>query len=164
MNIFRKRAQELCSKMTMNEKVGQLAQNFYGFNAYERDENGEIVLTKEFKDYVQKFDGIGMLYGFFRADPLSKKCYDNGGITLKEREKAYNLIQRFVVENTRLGIPVLLEDEAPRGRQALDSIMYPVSFNVGCSFNPELYRKQTEMISKKQKSVVWGLFFFLFWM
>ena len=43
MDINKKRATELCSKMTLNEKVGQLAQNFYGFNAYERDEKGNIV-------------------------------------------------------------------------------------------------------------------------
>lgn len=147
----RKRAIELCSRMTLNEKIGQLAQNFYGFNAYERNENGKIVLTKEFKDYVTKFGGIGTLYGFFRADPWSKKCYDNGGITADEREKAYNLLQKFVVENTRLGIPVILEDEAPHGRQSLDSIIYPVSFNVGCSFNRELYTKQAQMIAKEAK-------------
>ncbi len=152
MDINRKRATELCSRMTLNEKVGQLAQNFYGFNAYERDENGEIVLTEEFKDYVRKFGGIGMLYGFFRADPWSKKCYDNGGITIEEREKAYNLMQKFVVENTRLGIPVIHEDEAPHGRQALDSVIYPVNLNVGCSFNPELYKKQAEMIGKEAKT------------
>ena len=39
----KQRARELCEKMTLNEKIGQLAQNFYGFNAYERDENGEII-------------------------------------------------------------------------------------------------------------------------
>ncbi|MBQ4110015.1 MAG: glycoside hydrolase family 3 C-terminal domain-containing protein [Clostridia bacterium] len=147
----KKRAKELCAKMTLNEKIGQLAQNFYGFNAYERDENGEIVLTKEFKDYVLKFGGIGMLYGYFRSDPWSKKSYENGGITLEEREKAYNLMQKFILENTRLKIPVLHEDEAPHGRQVLDSIIYPVSFNAGCSFNPELYRKQAEMIGKEAR-------------
>ena len=151
MDINKKRATELCGKMTLKEKVGQLAQNFYGFNAYERDDKGEIVLTKQFKDYVIKFGGIGMLYGFFRADPWSKKCYDNGGITVEEREKAYNIMQKFVVENTRLGIPVIHEDEAPHGRQSLDSIIYPVSFNVGCSFNPALYGKQAEMIGREAK-------------
>ena len=151
MDINRKRAIELCGKMTLKEKVGQLAHNFYGFNAYKRDENGEIVLTEEFKSYVRQFDSIGMLYGLFRADPWSKKCYDNGGITAEEREKAYNIMQKFVVENTRLGIPVIIEDEAPHGRQSLDSVIYPVSFNAGCSFNPALYRKQAEMIGEEAK-------------
>ena len=149
---FRKKAEQLVKEMTLNEKVGQLSQRFFGFNAYTRDERGEIVLTKEFKDYVLKYGGLGILYGFFRSDPWSKKGYSNGGIGADECAKAYNLLQKFVIENTRLGIPVLMEEDAPHGRQALDSIIYPVSLNVGCSFNPELYRKQAEQIGKEAKS------------
>ena len=145
------RAKELLKRMTLTEKVGQLAQQPFGFNAYTRDENGEIILTQEFKDYVLKFGGIGMLYGFFRSDPWSRKSYKTGGIVASEREKAYNVLQKFVVENTRLGIPVLLEEDAPHGRQVLDGIIYPVSLNVGCSFNPDLYRKQTEQIGYESK-------------
>lgn len=146
MATNKERARALVKKMTLNEKVGQLAQLFYGFKAYDRDENGEIILTEEFKTYVQKFGGIGMLNNYFRSDPWSRRNYSTGGIVLDEREKAYNILQKYVVENTRLGIPVLIEEDAPHGRQVLDSILYPVSFNVGCTFNPDLYRKQTEAI------------------
>ena len=44
MKTNRDRAAALVERMTLREKVGQLAQNFFGFNAYERDENNEIVL------------------------------------------------------------------------------------------------------------------------
>ena len=145
------KAKLLVSKMTLNEKVGQLAQRPFGFQAYTRDENNEIILTEEFKSYVLRFGGLGMLYGLFRADPWSKKGYKTGGIVASEREKAYNILQKFVIENTRLGIPVLMEDEAPHGRQVLDSVIYPVSLNVGCSFNPELYKKQTREIGYEAK-------------
>ena len=96
MGENREKAEELLSKMTLKEKVGQLAQKPFGFNAYTRDENGEIVLTEEFKSYVKEFGGIGMLYGFFRADPWSNCRYDNGGIVASEREKAYNILQKYV--------------------------------------------------------------------
>ncbi len=145
------RAKELLKKMTLNEKVGQLAQQPLGFNAYTRDENGEIYLTEEFKNYVLKFGGLGMLNNYFRADPWSQRCYATGGILASEREKAYNVLQKFVIENTRLGIPILIEEDAPHGRQVLDSVIYPVSLNVGCSFNPELYVKQAEQIGKESK-------------
>ena len=135
---FKSKAKSLVEKMTLREKVGQLAQKFFGFEAYTRDENGEITLTEEFKNYVLRFGGIGRLYGYLRADPWSKRSYQTGGILASEREKAYNILQKFVVENTRLGIPVLMEEDAPHGRQVLDSVIYPVSLNVGCSFNPEL--------------------------
>lgn len=147
----RKRAQSLLQKMTLKEKVGQLAQHFLGFNAYTRDEKGEIVLTEEFKSYVLEYGGPGMLYGYFRADPWSKRCYKSGGILAEEREKAYNILQKFVVENTRLGIPVLFEEDTPHGRQVLDGVIYPVSLNVGCTFNPDIYAKQTYEIGTESK-------------
>lgn len=151
METFKKRAAELLSRMTLTEKVGQLAQKFYGFNAYTRDENNKIVLTEEFKTYVGRFGGIGMLNNYFRSDPWCKKTYATGGITLEEREEAYNILQKYIIENTRLGIPVLIEEDAPHGRQVLDSILYPVSLNVGCSFNPSLYREQTREIGTEAK-------------
>lgn len=151
MKQNRERAKELLKRMTLTEKVGQLAQNFYGFNAYTRNENGEIVITEEFKAYVKRFGGIGMLNNYFRSDPWCKKNYATGGITLKEREKAYNILQRYIIENTRLKIPVLIEEDTPHGRQVLDSVMYPVSLNSGCSFNPELYEKQAYEIGKEAK-------------
>lgn len=54
--------------MTLKEKTGQLTRLF-GFETYDRDENNEIVLIDEFKQYVQKFGGIGMLKNYFRSDP-----------------------------------------------------------------------------------------------
>ena len=151
MKDSRRRAESLVKKMTLREKVGQLAQRPFGFEAYTRDENGEIVLTEAFKSYVLRFGGLGVLYGYFRADPWSKRGYKTGGILASEREKAHNVLQKFVVENTRLGIPVLLEEDSPHGWQALDTVIYPVSLNVGCSFNPDLYAKQTEQIGKETK-------------
>lgn len=151
MTKNKSRAEALLKQMTLREKVGQLAQKPHGFKAYERDENGEIVLTEDFKQYVLRFGGIGKLYGFFRADPWSRRGYRTGGIVASEREKAYNLLQKFVVENTRLGIPVLMEGDAPHGRQVLDGIIYPVSLNVGCSFNPALYAMQTAEIAYESK-------------
>lgn len=151
MENCREKAWALIKRMTLKEKVGQLAQRPFGFEAYARDENGEIVLTEAFKEYVLKFGGIGVLYGFFRADPWSKRCYRTGGILASEREKAYNVLQKFVVENTRLGIPVLLEEDSPHGWQSLDSTIFPVSLNIGCSFNPSLYAKQTKEIGMETK-------------
>ena len=147
----RQKAEKLLQKMTLTEKVGQLAQRPLGFEAYTRDEKGEIILTQAFKDYVLRFGGLGMLCAYFRADPWSKRGYKTGGIVASEREKAYNVLQKFVVENTRLGIPVLMEEDAPHGRQVLDSVIYPVSLNVGCTFNPALYREQTKQIGLESK-------------
>lgn len=151
MKQYEKQAKDLLQKMTLKEKIGQLAQNFYGFKAYTRDENNKIILTDEFKAYVKKYGGIGMLNNYFRADPWTERDYTTGGITLSEREEAYNVLQKFFLEETRLGIPTIIEEDAPHGRQVLDSILYPVNCNSGCSFNPELYRKVAEGIGIESK-------------
>lgn len=152
MNVdYKTRAKDLLAKMTVKEKIGQIAQGFYGFKAYTRNENGEIILTEEFKNYVLEYGGLGMLNNYFRADPWTKVSYESGGITLNEREHAYNVLQKFMVEETRLGIPVLIEEDSPHGRVVLDSIIYPVSLNIGCSFNTEICEKQAEMIGTEAK-------------
>src|SRR5690625_2180560 len=100
------RVEDLLSRMTLKEKVGQLNQKMYGWEAYER-KGEEISLTDAFKEQVSFGDGMGALYGLFRADPWSAVTFENG-IPPHESAKVANKIQRYIIENTRLGIPVLL--------------------------------------------------------
>ena len=99
-------AKELLDKMTLQEKIGQLNQKLYGFGIYER--NGEeISFSQEFKDEVEKYGGLGTLYGLYRADPWSQKNYENG-LYGENAVKAYNKMQEYVLEHSRLRIPALL--------------------------------------------------------
>lgn len=133
------RVEDLLSKMTLAEKCGQLNQRMYGWEAFLRD--GETFqLTEKFKGEVARFEGIGALYGLFRADPWSKMNKDTG-VSRKNAGKVANKIQRYVLENTRLGIPVLLAEEVPHGHQALDSQSYPVNLARAASFHPELQKQ-----------------------
>ncbi len=156
-NENRRRAEEFLKKMTLREKIGQICQGFYGFTAITRDDEGNIVLTEEFKEYVQKFGGVGMLNNYFRHDSFTTRTRNKigmemvEGIKLEEREIAYNILQKYLIENTRLGIPTLIEEDSPHGRCMLDGVLYPVSFNVGASFNPALYERQVELIGKEAK-------------
>ncbi|WIH47546.1 glycoside hydrolase family 3 N-terminal domain-containing protein [Listeria monocytogenes] len=145
------RVEDLLSKMTLAEKCGQLNQRMYGWEAFSRE--GETFhITEKFKEEVTRFEGIGALYGLFRADPWSKMNKDTG-VSRKNAGKVANKIQRYVIENTRLGIPVLLAEEVPHGHQALDSESYPVNLARAASFNPELQKQVasaiTEEISEK---------------
>lgn len=122
--------------MTLKEKVGQLNQHMYGWDAYER-EGSTVRLTDAFKRQVAFGDGMGALYGLFRADPWSAVTFNNG-IPTEDSAKFANELQRYVKENTRLGIPVLLSEECPHGHQALDGTLLPVNLNVGSTWNPQL--------------------------
>ena len=72
-----RRAKALLEEMTLAEKVGQLNQRLYGFRIYERKcVNGEdtIELSEEFRQEVEKYSGLGVLYGLYRADPGTALC------------------------------------------------------------------------------------------
>lgn len=135
-NTYSAEAKELLDKMTLQEKIGQLNQKLYGFGIYER--NGEeISFSQGFKDEVEKYGGLGTLYGLYRADPWSQKNYENG-LYGENAVKAYNKMQEYVLEHSRLRIPALLSTECPHGHQALDSYLLPVNLNMGATFNTEL--------------------------
>jgi beta-glucosidase len=145
------RAKDLLSLMTVREKVGQLNQHLYGFRIYERD--GEnINLTKEFKDEVKHFGGLGVLYGLYRADPWSGRTYENG-LVGSLAPRAYNMVQKYCLEQSRLGIPMLLTSECPHGHQALDGYILPVNLGVGATFNSELLQKAYKVCGSQLKSM-----------
>lgn len=130
------RVQDLLERMTLQEKVGQLNQRMYGWNAYFRH-GSDFTLTEAFKEEVTFGGGMGALYGLFRSDPWSGVHYGNG-ITAAESAKVANMVQRYVAENTRLGIPVLLSEECPHGHQALDGTLLPVNMAAAATWNPAL--------------------------
>ncbi len=145
-----RRVDELLAKMTLTEKVGQLNQKMLGWNAYRR-EGDRIELTEAFHSEVAKYGGMGALYGLFRADPWSAVTFSTG-LGAKESAKVANQIQRYVRENTRLGIPVLLSEECPHGHMAIDGTLLPTNVGIGSTWNPDLYRKATELVAKEVRS------------
>lgn len=146
-NTYSAEAKELLDKMTLQEKIGQLNQKLYGFGIYER--NGEeISFSQEFEDEVEKYGGLGTLYGLYRADPWSQKNYENG-LYGENAVKAYNKMQEYVLENSRLRIPALLSTECPHGHQALDSYLLPVNLNMGATFNTELIHSAYSVCGKQ---------------
>ena len=137
-----RRAKALLEEMTLAEKVGQLNQRLYGFRIYERKcVNGEdtIELSEEFRQEVEKYSGLGVLYGLYRADPWADKDYETG-LTGVLSKKAYNQVQRYVLEHSRLGIPVMMSSECPHGHQALDGYLLPVNLLAGATFDPAMVR------------------------
>lgn len=131
------RVRDLLGRMTLPEKVGQVNQRLYGWDAYERTPAGHR-LTDTFRDEVAAFGGMGALYGLQRADPWSGVGFDDG-LDARDGARTAEAVQRHVRENTRLGIPVLLVEEMPHGHQALDGTVLPVNLAVGATWDPPLY-------------------------
>lgn len=130
------RAADLLSRLTLREKVGQVNQRLYGFRSYVR--TGDAVeLAEDFKREVERWGGLGALYGLYRADPWADKDYATG-LTGDTAVRAYNLAQQYVIEHSRFGIPMLLSTECPHGHQALDGYLLPVNLAMGAAWNPAL--------------------------
>lgn len=132
----KERAHDLCARLTSREKTGQLNQRLYGFQSVRREEE-RLTLDEAFQKEVLRFGGLGTLYGLYRADPWSGRNRENG-LYGQNAVRAYNLAQRFVVEHSHFGIPMLVSSECPHGHQALDGYLLPVNLAAGATFQPEL--------------------------
>lgn len=145
------RAEDLLSRMTLREKIGQLNQRLYGFNAYTR--RGDAVdLSPEFCEEVARWGGLGALYGLHRADPWSGKNFETG-LTGTLAVSVRNRIQRYVIEHSRFGIPVLFTTECPHGPQSLEGYVLPVNLASGASFAPELLEKAAEICGQQLRDM-----------
>lgn len=140
-------ASELLKKMTLKEKVAQLSQTVSGYNCYERD--GEnFNFNNSFKNFINEYGAMGAISNILRSCPWTKKCWGIG-IEPHQRVKVANMLQKYVLENSHIQIPVLIEVEANHGVQALGSEMFPTNIGMGCMFNPELYKKVMKSVGKE---------------
>ena len=133
--------------MTLKEKVGQLSQTVGGYRCFERF-GEDFIFTDDFKKFVNDYGGIGAISNILRADGFTQHNYGTG-IELRHRVKVANALQKYVIENSRLHIPVLIEVEANHGLQALDSEMFPTGIGMGCTFNPKLYGEVMQSVGKE---------------
>ncbi|WP_308639943.1 glycoside hydrolase family 3 N-terminal domain-containing protein [Paenibacillus silvisoli] len=143
------RAKDLLSHMTVEEKIGQTVQPF-GWKMYSKREDGLIDLDAEFKAAV-KSGGIGSLYGTLRADPWTEVTLENG-LSPEEGARAINTIQRYTMEQSRLGIPILFGEECSHGHMAIGATVFPVPLLIGSAWNVDLYREMCRVVALETRS------------
>lgn len=142
------RVDNLLQRMTIKEKIGQLIQ-LYGWEVY-TNQNGSIALTDAFQEEVKTW-GIGSLYGTLRADPWTGVTLDTG-LSSREGAEAVNQIQRFAVEATRLGIPILMGEECSHGHMAIGATVFPVPLSLGSTWNVPLYERMCKATAAETRS------------
>ena len=74
------------------------------------------------------------------------------GIVLELSAKAYNIVQKYVIDHSRLGIPMMMSTECPHGHQALGGGLLPVNLAAGATFDPELLSEGYKACGKQLKS------------
>ena len=131
------RIEDLLQQMTLEEKTCQMV-TLYGYKRVLKD----ALPTPEWKQMLWK-DGIGAidehLNGFQQWGlPPS----DNENVWPASRHAwALNEVQRFFVEDTRLGIPVDFTNEGIRGVESYRATNFPTQLGLGHTWNRELIHK-----------------------
>ena len=112
------RVNDLLGRMTLEEKILQLNQLVLGVNTVENN-FGEVV-----KDIPVE---IGSLIYF------------------NDRAEVRNAMQKKVMEESRLGIPILFGHDVIHGYRTT----YPIPLALACSWNPELVRQASEVAAQE---------------
>lgn len=139
------RVADLLSRMTLEEKVGQLLCPL-GWEMYGIE--GEAVFPSDKFKQLIKERHAGMLWATYRADPWTRKTLENG-LNPALAAKAGNSLQKYVMENTRLGIPLFLAEEAPHGHMAIGTTVFPTGIGMAATWSPQLINEVGKTIGKE---------------
>ena len=127
------RIADLLSRMTLEEKARQIDQYSASDITYEDKETG---LLKA--DYV-------------KLEQMGNNPY--GVVQLRNSNaKAYNDIQRYAIENTRLGIPILCCEESLHGYCKEGATVFPQQIALGCTFDPILGEEMGAAIAREARA------------
>lgn len=143
---IRERVTDLLSRMSTQEKIGQVNQHLYGWETFEDSQS--LTFTEKFKAHVEWGGGVGALYGLFRADPWSKVNFENG-VRAQDSWRVANKVQEYVMAHSRWGIPALIVEECPHGHQGLEGISYPTNIGRGNMFNTRLMQQSSHLMAQE---------------
>ncbi len=127
------RVENLLSQMTVEEKTCQMV-TLYGYKRILQDD----LPTPEWKDKLWK-DGVGAIDEHLNSFPYAKTGDDNPNMWPASRHAwAINQVQKWFVEETRLGIPVDFTNEGIRGVESYKATNFPTQLGIGHTWDKEL--------------------------
>ena len=123
-----KRVQDLLSRMSLEEKAAQMLCIWQQKPKALVDADGNFDLAKA-AEFFKHGHGLGQVG---RPSDAGK------GLNARKMAETTNAIQKFFIENSRLGIPVVFHEECLHGHAAVDGTSYPQPIALAATFNPEL--------------------------
>jgi beta-glucosidase len=141
-----KRANDLLGRMTLEEKTAQMHALW-------------LILSEDGRHRPRQDDFTG------GTDPAAvRKALGHGlgqisralgshGVDPRGGVRALNRLQRFLCEETRLGIPALSHEECLAGLMARGATMFPSALAYGATFDPELVESVARAIGREARSV-----------
>jgi beta-glucosidase len=130
------RVEDLLGQMTIEEKVAQLSC---------------ILPTQLMGKEIPDADLMEcyMSLGLGRITQFGSISWDSP----IENTKLANTIQSWIIENTRLKIPVLFQIEASNGLLAVDATIFPSPINLANSWNPDLVHEAAEVVRQQMLAI-----------
>ena len=136
-----KRVKDLLSRMTLEEKAAQMLCIWMQKTQTLVDADGNFDLEKA-KTAFKKGHGLGQVG---RPSDAGK------GKDARGMAELTNAIQKFFIENSRLGIPVFFHEECLHGHAAPGGTSFPQPIALGGTFNPELVESLFTMTAEEAR-------------
>jgi beta-glucosidase len=143
-----KRVDDLLSQMTVNEKTCQLA-TLYGYKRVLKEE----MPTPSWKNEVWK-DGIANIDE--ELNNLTSHTDDaptQYSFPYSKHAEAINTIQKWFVEETRMGIPVDFTNEGIHGLNHDRATSLPAPIGIGSTFDKQLVRQAGQTVGREAKAL-----------
>ncbi|MCC8402632.1 glycoside hydrolase family 3 C-terminal domain-containing protein [Paraburkholderia sp. MMS20-SJTN17] len=140
------RVADLLARMTLDEKIAQLHAAWLKLSADGNHKARSI-------DFAQSANQITvdeiLQHGLGQITrPLGTHTVDP-----KEGVRALNELQRKMIEDTRLGIPVMAHEECLVGLMIKDATLFPSPLNYAATWNPQLVGEVGTIIGEQARSI-----------
>ena len=130
------RIHRLLLQMSLDEKLAQIG-SYWMFDLQSRGKFDPQKISDKLKY------GIGQI-----SRPAGVTTFDPVSVA-----KATNHLQKFLVEQTRLGIPAIFHEECCSGAMVLGGTVFPQMIGVASSFRPDLAEKMAVEISAQLRAI-----------
>jgi beta-glucosidase len=140
------RINDLMSRMTLKEKVGQLNLPCVYYDELGRDIPSKMGACKKFTagTYTQE---IGPACGFYG---LAGQILHEGA---RQQAEYFNELQKIALTQTRLKIPVMEDEEGTHGAEFPGATVFPEGLAVGSSFDMDLAKAIYEAAAAEARAV-----------
>ncbi len=136
-----RRVKDLLSRMTLEEKAAQMMCVWQKKAETLVDADGNFDLHKA-KAAFKKGHGLGQVG---RPSDAGK------GKNARQMAELTNAIQKFFLENSRLGIPVIFHEECLHGHAAIDATSFPQPIALGATFDTDLVESLFTMTAEEAR-------------
>ncbi len=123
------RVEDLLSRMTLEEKFAQLQSVWIGRRKFESEAG--VFLPDVASDYLKA--GIGQV-----ARPSENKDIISTNKDPLATVNFVNDVQKWLLDNTRLGIPAIFHEEALHGHSGKYATSFPQAIALASTFDPDL--------------------------